>query len=153
LADIGGWPRFANRRLYFEAAISPNEVRFRKNGASSSPQIRFCSGSAAGICLIIGQKTQIRGSLVRATGEELHMTRDTHSRERDMVVQVARAALTRTIEQYSPPGTDVMAIAAVAVAGMFADLISGLSSNPELADVVNRQIEQSGYRLVGTRRH
>jgi hypothetical protein len=36
---------------------------------------------------------------------------------------------------------------------MFADLISGLSGNPELADVVNRQIEQSGYRLVGTRRH
>ena len=81
------------------------------------------------------------------------MTRDTHSRERDMVVQVARTALTRTIEQYSPPGTDVMAIAAVAVAGMFADLISGLSGNPELADVVNRQIKQSGYRLVGTRRH
>jgi hypothetical protein len=81
------------------------------------------------------------------------MTKDTLSRERDMVVQVARAALTRTIEQYSPPGTDVRAIAAVAVAGMFADLISGLSDHPELADVVNRQIEHRGYRLIATRRH
>jgi hypothetical protein len=81
------------------------------------------------------------------------MTRETPFRERDMVVQVARAALTRTIEQYSPPGTDVLAIAALAVAGMFADLISGLPSNSELVDAVNRQIEQSGYRLVGTRRH
>jgi hypothetical protein len=81
------------------------------------------------------------------------MTREKPFRERDMVVQVARAALTRTIEQYSPPGTDVLAIAALAVAGMFADLISGLPSNSELVDAVNRQIEQSGYRLVGTRRH
>lgn len=81
------------------------------------------------------------------------MAKDLLSRERDIVVQVARTALTRTIEQYSPPGTDVLAIAAVAVAGMFADLISGLPSNSELVDAVNRQIEQSGYRLVGTRRH
>jgi len=36
---------------------------------------------------------------------------------------------------------------------MFADLISGLSANSELVEAVNRQIEQSGYRLVGTRRH
>jgi hypothetical protein len=81
------------------------------------------------------------------------MAKDTPSRERDMVVQVARTALTRTIKQYSPPGTDVLAIAAVAVAGMFADLISGLSCDPELIDAVNRQIEQSGYRLVGGRRY
>jgi hypothetical protein len=36
---------------------------------------------------------------------------------------------------------------------MFADLISGLSGDPELVDAVNRQIEQSGYRLVGGRRY
>ena len=79
------------------------------------------------------------------------MAKDLLSRERDIVVQVARTALTRTIEQYSPPGTDVLAIAAVA--GMFADLISGLPSTSELVEAVNRQIEQSGYRLVGTGRH
>src|SRR5271169_6126014 len=55
LADIGGRCRFA-KRLYFEAAISPNEVRFGENRASSSPRIRFRPGSAAGICLIVGQK-------------------------------------------------------------------------------------------------
>jgi hypothetical protein len=36
---------------------------------------------------------------------------------------------------------------------MFADLISGLPANSELVDAMNHQIERSGYRLVGTRRH
>jgi hypothetical protein len=34
---------------------------------------------------------------------------------------------------------------------MFADLINNLSGAPEIVDIVNRQIEQCGYRL--TRRH
>ena len=50
-------------------------------------------------------------------------------------------------------GTDTLPIAAVAISRMFADLINGLSSASEIVDVVNRQIEQCGYRLVSTRRH
>jgi hypothetical protein len=60
------------------------------------------------------------------------------AREQEMVIQVACHALTRTIEQYSPVGAD-------------ADLINNLSGAPEIVDIVNRQIEQCGYRL--TRRH
>jgi hypothetical protein len=80
------------------------------------------------------------------------MPKDPLAREQDMVVQVARHALTRTIEQYSPVGTDTLPIAAVAISRMFADLINSLSSAPDIVDIVNRQIEQCGYRLVRTRR-
>ena len=81
------------------------------------------------------------------------MPKDPLAREREMVVQVACHALTRTIAQYSPVGTDTLPIAAVAISRMFADLINNLSSAPEIVDIVNRQIEQCGYRLISTRRH
>ena len=81
------------------------------------------------------------------------MPRDPLAREQEMVVQVACHALTRTIEQYSPVGTDTLPIAAVAISRMFADLINSHSSAPDIVDIVNRQIEQCGYRLVRTRRH
>jgi len=81
------------------------------------------------------------------------MSKDPLAREQEMVVQVACHALKRTIEQYSPVGTDTLPIASVAISRMFADLINSLSSAPEILDVVNRQIEQCGYRLVSTRRH
>ena len=50
------------------------------------------------------------------------------AREQEIVIQAARHALTRTIEQYSPVGTDTLPIATVAISRMFADLINGLSS-------------------------
>ena len=75
------------------------------------------------------------------------------AREQEMVIQVACHALTRTIEQYSPVGADTLPIAAVAISRMFADLINGLSSASEIVDVVNRQIEQCGYRLVSMWQH
>ena len=81
------------------------------------------------------------------------MPKDPLAREQEMVVQVACQALTRTIEQYSPVGTDTLPIAAVAISRMFADLINSLSIAPDIVDVVNRQIEQCGYRLVSTRGH
>jgi hypothetical protein len=81
------------------------------------------------------------------------MPKDPLAREQEMVVQVACHALTRTIEQYSPVGTDTLPIAAVAISRMFADLINSHSSAPDMVDIVNRQIEQCGYRLVRTRRH
>jgi hypothetical protein len=81
------------------------------------------------------------------------MPKDPLAREQEMVIQVACHALTRTIEQYSPVGTDTLPIAAVAISRMFTDLINSLSSAPDIVDVVNRQIEQCGYRLVRTRRH
>jgi len=81
------------------------------------------------------------------------MPKDPLAREQEMVVQVACHALTRTIEQYSPVGTDTLPIAAVAISRMFADLINSHSSAPDIVDIVNREIEQCGYRLVRTRRH
>ena len=79
------------------------------------------------------------------------MPKDPLAREQEMVVQVACHVLTRTIQQYSPVGTDTLPI--VAVSRMFADLISNLSSAPEIVDIVNRQIEQCGFRLISARRH
>ena len=79
------------------------------------------------------------------------MPKDPLAREQEMVVQVACQALTRTTAQYSPVVTDTLPIAAVAISRMFADLINNLSGAPEIVDIVNRQIEQCGYRL--TRRH
>lgn len=81
------------------------------------------------------------------------MPKDPLARELEMVVQVACRALTRTIEQYSPVGTDTLPIAAVAISRMFADLINSLSSATNIVDIVNRQIEQCGHRLVRTGRH
>ena len=82
------------------------------------------------------------------------MPKDPLVREKEMVVQIACHALTRTIEQYSPVGTDTLPIAAIAISRMFANLIiNNLSSAPEIVDIVNRQIEQCGYRLISTRRH
>ena len=74
-------------------------------------------------------------------------------REQEIVIQAARHALIRTIERYSPVGTDTLPIATVAISRMFADLINGLSSAADIVNVINRQIEESGYRLVETRRH
>ena len=81
------------------------------------------------------------------------MPKDPLAREQEMVVQVACHALTRTIEQYSPVGTETLPIAAVVISRIFADLINSLSSAPDIVDIVNRQMEQCGYRLVRTRRH
>jgi len=81
------------------------------------------------------------------------MPKDPLTREQEMVVQVARQALTRTIEQYSPVGTDTLPIATVAISRMFADLINNLSGAADIVDIINRQIEQTGYRLIETRRH
>jgi len=81
------------------------------------------------------------------------MPKDPLAREQEMVVQVARQALTRTIEQYSPVGTDTLPIATVAISRMFADLINNLSGAADIVDIINRQIEQTGYRLIETRQH
>jgi hypothetical protein len=43
------------------------------------------------------------------------MPKDPLAREQEMVVQIACHALTRTIEQYSPVGTDTLPIAAAAI--------------------------------------
>ena len=81
------------------------------------------------------------------------MPKDPLAREQEMVVQVACHALTRTIQQYSPVGTDTLPIAAVAISRMFADLINNVSSAADIVDVINRHIEQTGYRLIETQRH
>jgi hypothetical protein len=106
-----------------------------------------------GFAASIKPETQIYDRIVRALREEPRMPKDPLAREQEMVVQLARHALTRTIEQYSPVGTDTLPIAAVAVSRMFADLINSFSGGADIVDVVNRQIEQSGYRLLRTERH
>ena len=43
------------------------------------------------------------------------MPKDPLAREQEMVIHVACHALTRTIEQYSPVGTDTLPIATAAI--------------------------------------
>jgi hypothetical protein len=43
------------------------------------------------------------------------MPKDILAREQDIVIRTARHALTRTIEKYSPAGTDTTPIAAAAI--------------------------------------
>ena len=81
------------------------------------------------------------------------MPKNPLAREQEMVIQVACHALTRPIEQYSPVGTDTLPIATAAISRMFADLINSLSSAPDVIEIVNRQIEKCGCRLIQTRRH
>ena len=76
------------------------------------------------------------------------MPTDLLAREQEIVIQAARHALTRTIEQYSPAGTDTLPIATVAISRMFADLVNSRSSAVDIVDIVNRQIERCGHRLV-----
>jgi hypothetical protein len=81
------------------------------------------------------------------------MPKEILARERDIVIRTARHALTRTIEQYLPAGTDTTPIAAAAISSMFADLVARLSMAPDLVGIINRQIERRGYRLVEIRRN
>jgi hypothetical protein len=121
-----------NSRRYLKLAHVLERRAIRENRESSYPWMHAARGRIAAHLRCFAAKAQIFGSIACAIREGLHMAKDLLSRERDIVVQVARTALTRTIEQYSPPGTDVLPIAAVAVAGMFADLISGLPANSQL---------------------
>ena len=75
------------------------------------------------------------------------------ARSRQMVVNLARASLAETVARYTPVASERLPIIAVAVCGMFADLISGLSTGTSLAETVNIQLEQSGYRLIQTPRN
>ena len=98
--------------------------------------------------------TQASYKKAHAKRDEQRMPKDTTlAREQEIVVQAARCALTRTIEQYSPIGTDTLPITTVAISRMFADLINNVSSAADIVDVINRHIEQTGYRLIETQRH
>jgi hypothetical protein len=70
------------------------------------------------------------------------------------VILEARAALVRTIEQYPTRGLDPRALRAVAVTGLFSDLIcalAGTTQGLQLLGLINQQIEQAGLRLVPVR--
>jgi hypothetical protein len=77
---------------------------------------------------------------------------DNLTRGEAMVIDLVRQALGKAIEDYSPDGANRPALAAVAVSGMFADLVGVLSTAPELVEVINRQLAACGFELVPTRR-
>jgi hypothetical protein len=67
------------------------------------------------------------------------------------VILAARQALITTIEQFPTPGLDPRALRMVAISGLFADVVAGMAGTaaaPQLIEVINRQLEQSGLRLV-----
>ena len=69
---------------------------------------------------------------------------DELTRAEGMVVEIGRHALRSAVERHAPAGADNLALVAVAVAGMFADILSGMRRAPDLAEVVNRQLRASG---------
>ena len=83
---------------------------------------------------------------------ETEEPRDGLPRAGAIAVDLGRQTLGRAMEQFAPDGSNRLALAAVAVSGMFADLIRGLSTAPALAEVVNQQIRGCGFELVPTRR-
>jgi hypothetical protein len=68
-----------------------------------------------------------------------------------MIVLAARQALVTAIERYAMPGHDPRALRMVAITGLFADVVAGMAGTaaaPHLIEVINRQLEQAGLRLV-----
>ena len=70
-----------------------------------------------------------------------------------LIIQMARRALGETIEQLAPDNSNKVAIAAVAIAGMFADLVGGLSTSSGIVAVINQQLAGTGWQLVPLRRN
>jgi len=64
------------------------------------------------------------------------------------VVMLARAALGDTIERFAPKGSSQLTIAAIAVSGLFCDLVGTLSAAPELVATVNEHLALAGWQLV-----
>jgi hypothetical protein len=74
-------------------------------------------------------------------------------REEQVIVDVARHALRHAIDQFAPAGANKLALAAVAVSGMFADLVGGLASAPAIVEVVNKQLAAAGLEVVEIERN
>jgi hypothetical protein len=73
------------------------------------------------------------------------------------IVLAARQALITAIEQFSAPGgLDPRVLRMVAISGLFSDVIAGMAGTAaaaQLIEVINRQLEQSGLRLVPAARN
>jgi hypothetical protein len=69
------------------------------------------------------------------------------------VVQLARHEMRSTIDRFAPPSSSKVALMAIAITGLFADLMGGLPYAPELAEVCNKTIRQAGWELVPLKRN
>jgi hypothetical protein len=69
------------------------------------------------------------------------------------VVMLAREALGSTIERFAPKGSSQLTIAAIAVSGLFVDLVGTLSAAPELVATVNEHLALAGWRLTTVARN
>jgi hypothetical protein len=69
-------------------------------------------------------------------------------RGEEAVIAFAKQAVGQTIERFAPDGANRLAMAAVAVCGMFADLTRSFATAPALIEAMNKHLEHSGYRLI-----
>ncbi len=81
--------------------------------------------------------------------------RDELTRAEGFVIEIGRHALRSAVERHAPAGADNLALITVAVAGLFADIMSAMIPRvaADLAAVINRQIRRSGWELVPVRRN
>jgi hypothetical protein len=89
----------------------------------------------------------------RTVSVELDDDEPSYGRSDAFIVQVARNRLAKVVEDYSGPGTNKLALAAVAISGLFADLVSTLSSKPDIIAVINQQLASAGLEVVEKRRN
>jgi hypothetical protein len=71
------------------------------------------------------------------------------------ITLAARHALIMTIERYAGtvPRLNPLALRAVAISGLFADVVCSLSTGPDIVAVVNRQLSGAGLQLVPVARN
>jgi hypothetical protein len=69
-----------------------------------------------------------------------------------LVIDAARQALIKATHELTPAGSSPHRLALVAIVGLFADTISGLTFAPALIEVVNKQLTGAGLEVVRTRR-
>jgi hypothetical protein len=91
---------------------------------------------------------QARGLHLETEENQHELTRSGH-----LIVEAARHAFGQTIVELSPPGSNTLALAATAIAGLFADTICKMSNAADIVEVVNRQLAGAGWQLVPTQRN
>jgi hypothetical protein len=74
------------------------------------------------------------------------------TRAQHQAMEAARRALAMSLEE-SCGADQVLPLAVVAITGAFADIVAASAGARALIEVINPQLEQSGYRLVSVARN
>ena len=68
-------------------------------------------------------------------------------------VVLARRQFSQALRESAPSGSNIGALAAVAITGLFVDVLSGLTTAPAIINVMNQQLVGAGLEIVQTKRN